>query len=353
MDFSTVENLGTGNRKTGLPKVSVIIPTLNSASVLGGCLESIRAQDYPPEKLEIVIADASSTDETLAVAERYSVDRVVENSRVSGEAGKSAGFAASTGEVAALIDSDNLLPGTDWLRMMTRPFAEDPEIVGTEPLWYSWRRGDPMITRYCALTGVNDPLVTFLGNYDRLNYLTGRWTGLDVKTQDKGGYLLVELDEKMIPTMGANGFLVRSEALRQTKWQPYLADIDTVYDLACAGLNRFAKVKVGIVHLYCPNVATFVRKQRRRIRDYTFYNTEGLRRYPWKRSSSLGLARFILYCLTGLPLLWQALRGYSRKPDRAWFFHPLACWLTLWVYATGTVRARFSRKAMDRKGWKQ
>jgi len=330
----------------------VIIPTLNSASVLGSCLESIRSQDYPADRLEIVIADAGSTDNTLEVAAEYGVDRVVENKLVSGEAGKSAGFAAAGGEVAAFIDSDNLLTRPDWLEKMTAPFA-DEQVTGSEPLWYTWRPEDPLITRYCALTGVNDPLVSFLGNYDRLNYLTGRWTALDVRTEDRGDYLLVELDREMIPTMGANGFLVRSEALRRTKWQPYLADIDTVYDLACLGLNRFAKVKVGILHLYCPDVATFVRKQNRRIRDYTYYSRQGMRRYPWKRSSLPGLARFVVYCITLLPLLWQAARGALRKPDRAWLFHPLACWITLWVYAAGSIRARFSSQAMDRKGWKQ
>jgi glycosyltransferase involved in cell wall biosynthesis len=334
------------------PRLSVIIPTLNSASVLKGCLASIREQAYPAEKLEIIIADAGSTDNTLEVAAEYKVDKVVENPLVTAEAGKSAGFAVARGEVAVFIDSDNLLPCPDWLHRMTAPFT-DETIVGTEPLWYTWRPNDPMITRYCALTGVNDPLVSFLGNYDRLNYLTGRWTALDVRTEDRGEYMIVELDRDMIPTMGANGFLVRSDALRRTKWQPYLADIDTVYDLACLGLNRFAKVKVGILHLYCPDVATFVRKQKRRIRDYTYYSKQGMRRYPWKRSPLLGMTKFMVYCITVLPLLGQALRGAFRKPDRAWFFHPLACWLTLWIYGTGSIRARFSSQAMDRKGWKQ
>jgi len=91
--------------------------------------------------------------------------------------------------------------------------------------------------------------------------------------------------------------MVRAAALRRTQWQPYLADIDMVYDLARPGLNRFAKVKVGILHLYCPEVATFMRKQNRRIRDYTYYSKQGMRRYPWKHSSFPGLARFVIYSI--------------------------------------------------------
>lgn len=335
------------------PLVSIVIPTLNSGNVLDRCLESILAQDYPRGRMEIVVSDAGSTDDTLEIASRFGVDRVVSNELRTGEAGKSAGFAASTGEIIALIDSDNILPSPDWLSRMTAPF-EDPLVTGSEPLWYTLRREDPLVTRYSALTGVNDPLVTFLGNYDRLNYLTGRWSGLDIPTEDRGDYMLVTLDpSKALPTMGANGFMVRADALRQTEWRPYLADIDTVFDLAARGLNRFAKVKIGIVHLYCPDIRTFIRKQTRRIRDYTYYSGQGMRRFPWKRNLVPGVLRFALYCLTVLPLLWQAASGAWRKPDRAWLFHPLACWITLWVYGTGAVRARFVRGEMDRSTWKQ
>ncbi|MBL7085732.1 MAG: glycosyltransferase [Candidatus Cloacimonetes bacterium] len=48
-----------------LPKVSVVIPTYNSERTLGMCLESIRKQGYPRNKIEIIIGDGGSTDRTL------------------------------------------------------------------------------------------------------------------------------------------------------------------------------------------------------------------------------------------------------------------------------------------------
>ena len=39
--------------ETELPKVSFVIPTLNAGGILGNCLQSIRRQDYPQEKIEI------------------------------------------------------------------------------------------------------------------------------------------------------------------------------------------------------------------------------------------------------------------------------------------------------------
>lgn len=43
--------------KMTLPKLSIIIQTYNSEKVLPLCLESIRVQDYPEEKIEAIIAD--------------------------------------------------------------------------------------------------------------------------------------------------------------------------------------------------------------------------------------------------------------------------------------------------------
>ncbi len=331
--------------------ISILIPTLNAGRVLRTCLESIAAQDYPRASLEIVVADGGSTDDTLAIARAYDA-KIVPNLLKTGEAGKAAALKQATGEIVAFVDSDNILPQPDWLRRMTEPFG-DSEIVGAEPIEYTWRREDGYITRYGALMGMIDPLCLFLGNYDRYNTLTGKWTEMPVEVQDRGSYLKVTLDGKRLPTIGANGFLVRRDALVGCSVQDYVFDIDAVYELLQQGRCRFAKVKVGIVHLFSGDVRTYVRKQMRRVNDYFYYNRSGLRRYPWKNTPRGGVARFILYTVTMLPVLVQSLIGYRRRPDRAWFFHPLACWATLAVYAYGTLRSRFVLRPQDRNGWSQ
>lgn len=333
-----------------MPSVSVVIPTLNAAGVLATCLDSIVAQDYPKEKLEVVIADGGSTDGTVAMAEKYHC-RVVPNRLVTAEAGKAAGARAAANDVLAFIDSDNILPDGQWLQRMVEPFVRDG-VLGSEPLYYTYRREDAYITRYCALIGMNDPLCLFLGNYDRWCLITNRWTGLAVHQEDKGSYLLLELENAALPTMGANGFLVRRDVLMDIGFEDYLFDIDAIYSLVTKGKNRFAKVKVGIIHLYSKTASNFMRKQRRRIRDYSYYKSLNIRRYPWSARPERLLA-FALCSITVAPLLYQALQGYRRKADPAWWFHVPACWITLFTYALGAVQNRVSPRIENRSGWKQ
>ena len=321
--------------RAGLPTISVIIPTFNSERTLETCLKSIVNQDYPRRNLEIVVADGGSTDRTLEIAEEYA-DKVVMNPLRTGEAGKAVGARNAAGDLLAFIDSDNVLPRRDWFRRMVEPF-EDPEIVGAEPLYYEYRREDGYITRYSALLGMNDPLCLFLGNYDRYSTLTGRWTELNVREEDRGGYIKIELSEREIPTIGANGFLVRREAVEECSIGDYLFDVDLVYELVRRGYDKFAKVKIGIVHIFCEDVRMFVRKQRRRIRDYMYYKRRGLRKYPWSTVNKSGLLKFVGYTVLVLPLLFQVAKGYKKRPDVAWFFHIPACWMTLVIYACGTV----------------
>ena len=334
--------------------VSYVIPTLNSAKTLEACLAAILSQRVSRAEYEIVIADAGSTDDTVKIARRMGVDKVVDNRLKTGEAGKTAGIKAATGDLIALVDSDNILPDDRWLERMTGPFR-DADIVASEPLEYTSRASDPALTRYFALLGMNDPLCLFTGNYDRLCAVTGKWTGLAVKQQDMGEYLKLELTEETLPTIGANGFVFRRTLLDHVAWSPYFFDIDVMHQAVRAGFGNVAKVKTGIVHLYCARLGDFARKQRRRIRDFLFFAQEKQRTYPWNRQRKTGIVRFALATFFVLPVAAQAAVGFCRRPDWAWLYHVPVCWITLWVYGVGTLRKALGMKQapVARERWQK
>ncbi len=91
------------------PRVTVLITTFNRAALLVRAVDSVLAQDYPPELREILIVDDGSTDDTAAlVAQRYG-DRVRYLHKPNGgiNAACMLGFEQARGEIIAQLDSDD------------------------------------------------------------------------------------------------------------------------------------------------------------------------------------------------------------------------------------------------------
>jgi glycosyltransferase involved in cell wall biosynthesis len=84
------------------PLVSVIVPTKNSASFLEACLSSIQSQTY--KHLELIVVDNHSTDETLAIAKKYT--KYVYTKGPERSAQRNFGVSNAKGDYVAVIDSD-------------------------------------------------------------------------------------------------------------------------------------------------------------------------------------------------------------------------------------------------------
>jgi hypothetical protein len=68
-----------------------------------------------------------------------------------------------------------------------------------------------------------------------------------------------------VPTIGANGYLVRREALEQVALDNYFFDVDFAYDLVQLGLDTIALVAVPIRHYFSDGVSGFYLKTRRPV----------------------------------------------------------------------------------------
>ncbi len=104
-----------------VPKLSVVIPTLNEASYLPKLLASLRAQDW--QEFEIIVADSGSTDLTRAIARRWGA-RVVEGPRRGPAHGRNLGASVAKGELLLFLDADVVFPKSDLLRKAVHEFQE-------------------------------------------------------------------------------------------------------------------------------------------------------------------------------------------------------------------------------------
>jgi len=134
-----------------LPTVSIIVPAHNEAEVIDRCLNSVKSQEYPHDKLEIIVVDDGSTDDTADRVdghvngnhERANSFRLrgrpikvgpfdgklalIRNGHGGKATALNAGIRASSGDILINIDSDVVL-APDAIRNTAAYFIRNPEI---------------------------------------------------------------------------------------------------------------------------------------------------------------------------------------------------------------------------------
>lgn len=98
------------------PELSIIIPTLNEEESIGTLLKAIKRQTH--KSLEVIIADAGSTDRTRQIAKKYGC-RVIEGGPPS--IGRNRGAAAARGKYLLFLDADMLFE-RDFIAEMLEEF---------------------------------------------------------------------------------------------------------------------------------------------------------------------------------------------------------------------------------------
>ena len=110
----------------GLPSVSVLIAAYNEADCIGPRIENLLEQDYPADKLEILIGSDASSDETDGIVQRYAA-RGVKLSR--GERCGKAGVLSrlvglARGDVLVMTDANTEFE-RDAIRRLVQPLREE------------------------------------------------------------------------------------------------------------------------------------------------------------------------------------------------------------------------------------
>jgi glycosyltransferase involved in cell wall biosynthesis len=316
------------------PSISVIIACYNGEKRLVGLIDSIMSQDYPKDKMEILVIDDDSTDKTIEVAQGYSA-RVFRNGSHNIEKGKSIGLANAENELIFLIDDDNRLPSKDWLGKLVRAMQDNPDAVGAEAIYFAYNRKDPSANRYCSLFGINDPCAFYLKKRDRLTQAETAWTLPGKIISEKADYYLIEFDENTLPTVGSQGYLTRRDLLLKTNWKPYLFHIDSNVELIKSGHNKFVMMKLSVIHEHSSTLKHFIGKLHRNMS--LFLQQSKLRRYNWTGNRG-ALVLAVLSMATVIRPLYDSIRGYLKKPDPAWFLHPLLCLVITFLYGFTVIK---------------
>lgn len=112
------------------PLVSVIIPTRQEKATIGKCLDSILANSYPPDKLEIIVVDGMSTDGTREIVKgyitQYPMIKLLDNPRRITPVALNIGIKAAQGNVIIILGAHSFVD-EDFLAQSVRALSEHPE----------------------------------------------------------------------------------------------------------------------------------------------------------------------------------------------------------------------------------
>lgn len=104
--------------------VTVIIPVWNGEASIGRCLASLRRQNYPRERIQIIVVDNGSTDRTAEIVGDFDDVLLLTEPSESSYRARNRGLAHASGELIAFIDADcEAAPG--WIEAGVRAIQEN------------------------------------------------------------------------------------------------------------------------------------------------------------------------------------------------------------------------------------
>ncbi len=109
------------------PKVTITIPAWNEEHTIAATIQSALALQYPKHKLQIIVVDDGSTDNTAAVAKKYPV-LVITQKNQGKAAALNTGIAHATGELFACLDADSYVEPDALKRLI--PYFSDKKLGG-------------------------------------------------------------------------------------------------------------------------------------------------------------------------------------------------------------------------------
>jgi cellulose synthase/poly-beta-1,6-N-acetylglucosamine synthase-like glycosyltransferase len=92
---------------TPYPLVSILIPAKNQERVIERCMQSLTSLDYPKDRLEVIVVDGCSKDNTAEIAQKYGAKVVYDDGKGRCRAhGLNAGIVHARGHYIAFTDPD-------------------------------------------------------------------------------------------------------------------------------------------------------------------------------------------------------------------------------------------------------
>jgi glycosyltransferase involved in cell wall biosynthesis len=304
--------MSSSPEKFSWPRVSFIIPTLNTEAILENCLAAIARQTYPRDRYEIILADAHSKDRTREIGKKFGAIILDDNGK-NMEEGKRLALQHATGEFIVFVDADNEITHTDYIELAVQALTANPQALGVEGYYLPSAKMSSFCAYVTHLLHISDPVCWLMSANPQLVARDGdveRW----ILPPGTFSYPL-----------GANGFVYRRADLQSVQANEKFQDTHVAMFLMKNGKREWLRIRGrGVYHYYVQTLRGFVQKRRRATVHFLRVQEEAKTNWM-KEKPPIPLWLAAIYCVTFIGPLWHTLRGFVRDHDARWLWHVPAC----------------------------
>ncbi len=305
-------------QKLVYPKVTFIIPTLNASFYLPKCLDAIRSQKYPQKKIEIIIADGGSCDNTIKIAKKYNT-KIISNPEVLHEQGKSRASKVATGGILFYTDADNILSTQHWIEMMIKPYIKEKNVVGFLPQTIPAPDSNPL-DKYLGYL-FTDPFTWFVYGLSA-NPQTYHLKYKPIKiTKDYELYKFKGLDYPLFGLSQGVGTVKDFKRSQHAYADDLLAGIKLMRD---GGVIAYIP-QAGVYHYHVSGFSNYINKYRWRVRNNLTKKIKGMgisnRTIYFSTMRKVKMFLFIPYALSIVFPIIDSITLSIKYKDKVMLYH--------------------------------
>lgn len=303
--------------------ITIIMPSLNSEKSIEKALVSIRMQDIDQSKIEILVVDGGSTDNTIKIAQQYAA-KILPNHKVVPEAAKNIGFLAAKGCYMMFMDSDECFTNNSQIRKRLKLFEALPDLKIIAPAGLLTPPGYSKFTEY--VNSIGDPF----------SYFVYRMDGSNLPQSIKGKYNTERVEEgtiyrlkpgDILPIVDAGGLIDLSYARKYFSGVKESLEFVTIYfdwiadKTGCFGIvdNDF------MLHYGTANFRHYFKKLKFRVINNINNKSDSYAGFASRSSANKKLNNrkylYPIYCLLFPWVLWDAFYISIKKKNLTLMVH--------------------------------
>ncbi|EGT4675536.1 TPA: glycosyltransferase family 2 protein [Clostridioides difficile] len=163
------------------PMISILVPAHNEAKVIGRTVESLLLLNYPKSKMELIVINDNSSDNSKEILENIK-DRynnynftIINTDNLTGGKGKSnalnIGYTISKGDFIAVYDADNT-PDKNALRYLVQTIVMNDELGAVIGKFRTRNKNKNLLTKFINIETLSFQWMSQAGRWQLFNLCT-------------------------------------------------------------------------------------------------------------------------------------------------------------------------------------